>query len=238
FGSDLESIEKVGMSLEAILRGVEGTRSVLYERSLGGTYIDIVPKRDILARWGMQVDDLNEVIESAIGGAPVTTFLEGRKRFTVNVRYKPDFRTTPERIEEVLVAIPGGSGKTVPLGELADVVVTSGPPMIKNEAGQLVGHVFIDPDPSRDIASIVEAAQAAVTKAQTSGELSLAPGMYLSWTGEYEHMNEMRARMKVLVPLALAIVVVLLYFQFRNITEVAIVLLSVPFALAGAFWLL
>jgi len=238
FGSDLEAIEKAGVSLETILRGVEGTRSVLYERSLGGTYIDVVPKRDILARWGMHVDGLNEVIESAIGGAPVTTTIEGRKRFTVNVRYKADFRATPERLREVLVPIPDGSGKTVPLGELAEVKVSSGPPMIKNEAGQLVGLVFVDPEPSRDIGSIVEDAQAAVAKARESGELSLAPGMYLSWTGEYEMMKEMRERMKLLIPLALVIIVVLLYFQFRNMTEVAIVLLSIPFALVGAFWLL
>ncbi len=238
FGADLESIEKAGVSLEAVLRGVEGTRSVLYERSLGGTYIDIVPKREILARWGMHIDDLNDVIESAIGGAPVTTTIEGRKRFTVNVRYKTDFRATPERLREVLVPIPDGSGKTVPLGELAEVKVTEGPPMIKNEAGQLVGHVFVDPEPSRDIGSLVEDAKTAVAKAQESGELSLAPGMYLSWTGEYELMEEMRGRMQLLVPLALAIIVVLLYFQFRNLTEVAIVLLSIPFALVGAFWLL
>src|SRR5690606_6797283 len=127
FGSDLEAIEKAGVSLEAVLRGVEGTRSVLYERSLGGTYIDIVPKRDILARWGMHVDDLNDVIESAIGGAPVTTTIEGRKRFTVNVRYATDFRATPARLREVLVPLPDGSGQTVPLGELAEVQVTQVP---------------------------------------------------------------------------------------------------------------
>lgn len=238
FGSDLDEIEAVGQSLEAILRNVEGARSVLYERSLGGTYIDIVPKRDILARWGVNIGSLNEIIESAIGGASVTTTIEGRKRHTVNIRYKEDFRTTPERIREVLVPIPDGSGKAIPLGELADVKVVEGPPMIKNEAGLLVGHVFIDPEPSRDIGGWVEDAKAAVQGAQDRGELELASGMYLSWTGQYELMEKMRERMQILVPLALLAIVVLLYFQFRNMTEVAIVLLSIPFALVGTFWLL
>lgn len=238
FGSDLKAIEEAGESLEAILGQVPGARSVLYERSLGGTYVDIEPKRDLLGRWGIDIDDLNDVIESAVGGAPVTTTIEGRKRHTVNIRYKQDFRATPARLREVLVPIPDGSGKTVPLGEVAEVKVTEGPPMIKNEAGLLVGHVFIDPEPSRDIGGWVADAKEAVKKAQDSGELSLDAGMYLSWTGQYELMEEMRERMQILIPLALALIVVLLYWQFRNMTEVAIVLLSIPFALVGTFWLL
>ncbi|HSO39599.1 MAG TPA: efflux RND transporter permease subunit [Labilithrix sp.] len=238
FGPDLPSIEGAGTELETALRSVPGTRSVLYERSLGGVYVDVVPDREALARYGMQVDDLNAVVSTAIGGEPVTTTVEGRRRFTVNVRYKEDFRSTPERLREVLVPLRGKSGESIPLGELADVRVVEGPPMLRDEAGLLVGYVYVDIDPSRDIGGYVDDAKRAVTAAQARGQVRLAPGMYLRWTGQYELLEGMRERMRILIPLALLAIAVLLYLQFKHLTEVLIVFLSIPFALVGSVWLL
>ncbi|EYF07623.1 efflux RND transporter permease subunit [Chondromyces apiculatus] len=266
FGHDLHAIERVGKQVEAAVGRVAGTRSVLYERSLGGAYVDITPDRAALARYGLSVEDVQAVIEGAIGGEVVAGTVEGRGRFTVNVRYKEDFRSSPGRLREVLVPLPeragaeaatrGGEGagmgapgagaggtagmgmRTIPLGEVAEVAVVEGPPMIRDEAGQLVGYVYIDVDPARDIGGYVADARAAVGAAMDRGELTLEGGMYLTWTGQYELLEEMRERMSILVPLALAIVVVLLWVQFRNVTEVLIVLLSIPFALVGSVWLL
>ncbi|APR87572.1 Cobalt-zinc-cadmium resistance protein CzcA [Minicystis rosea] len=259
FGSDLNAIERAGTHIEATLRHIKGTRSVLYERSLGGTYVDIVPDRAALQRYGLQVDDIQTVIESAVGGAPVTVTVEGRARFPVNLRYKEDFRSSAQALRGVLVPLPdraagdgpamgtpamaeapasAGSARHVPLGELARVEMVEGPPMLKNEAGLLVGYVYVDVEPERDIGGYVDEAKAAVDAARHRGEIDIASGMYLKWTGQYEKLAEMRDRMKILVPLSLVIVVVLLWAQFRNATEVAIVLLSIPFALVGTVWLL
>jgi copper/silver efflux system protein len=242
FGQDLKSIEAAGVELESLLPKVPGTRSVLYERSLGGTYVDVVPKRDAVARYGLQIGDLNAVIERAVGGEPITTTVEGRERYTVNVRYKEDFRSSPEKLRHVLVPLPARAGSDmmnhVPLGELADVKVVEGPPMLRDEAGLLVGYVYVDIEPWRDIGGYVEEAKAAVAKAQKNHELSLAPGMYMKWTGQYELLEGMRERMKILIPIALVSVAVLLYLQFRHLTEVLIVFLSIPFALVGSVWLL
>jgi copper/silver efflux system protein len=255
FGSDLASIEKAGLEIEGIVGRLKGTRSSFYERSLGGTYVDVVPRRDALARHGLQIEDLNMMIETAVGGEPITTTVEGRERYTVNVRYKEAFRSDPAKLREVLVPLPASVGgaptngmgslavapnlaRTIPLGELADVKVVEGPPMIKDEAGLLVGYVYVDLEPWRDMGGYVDEAKAAVNAAQQRGEVTLAPGMYLKWTGQYEMFEQMRDRMKVLIPVTLLIVVVLLYFQFRHMTEVLIVLLSIPFALVGTVWLL
>jgi copper/silver efflux system protein len=258
FGTDLDAIERVGRKLEAILTRTPGTRSILYERSLGGTYVDVVPDREALQRYGLQVDDLQMVIESAVGGEPVTATVEGRARFAVNLRYKEDFRSSVQALRGVLIPLPerggmeprqgvgmgavrpsmAGGARYVPLGEVAKVEVAPGPPMLKDEAGLLVGYVYVDVEPSRDIGGYVNDAKAIVDEAVKKGELGLEPGMYLKWTGQYEQLEQMRERMKILVPLALTIIVVLLYFHFRHVIEVLIVLLSIPFALVGTVWLL
>ncbi len=259
YGTDLAQIERVGTALERVVHAVPGTRSVLFERSVGGLYIDVVPDREALARYGLQVEDLNAVIESALGGAPVTTTVEGRNRFTVNVRYAEDFRSSVQRIREVLVPLPSAGGaaeggasmggaaepagapesvRQIELGALAAVQIAPGPPMIRDEAGALVGYVYVDVDASRDVGHYVDAARRTVDAARRDGTLTLPPGVYLRWTGQYELLAQMEARMKLLVPLALLIIVVLLYLQFRNLTEVLIVLLSVPFALVGSVWAL
>ena len=236
-GPDLAAIETTGRGLEAVLRGVPGTRSVLYERSLGGSYVDVVPRRDALARYGLQVEDVNAIVEQAIGGEPVTTTIEGRRRFTVNVRYKEDFRANPEELRRVLVPLKQ-AGRAVPLGELADVAVVEGPPMLRDEAGLLVGYVYVDVEPSHDLGGYVDEAKAAVDAARARGEVVLGTGSYLKWTGQYELLEGMRERMKILIPLTLAGVALLLYFQFKSLTQVLIVFLSIPFALTGSIWLL
>jgi Cu(I)/Ag(I) efflux system membrane protein CusA/SilA len=259
FGSDLAAIERAGRGIEATLGRLKGTRSVLYERSLGGAYLDVVPDRDALQRYGLQVDDLQTVIESAIGGGPITTTVEGRARYAVNIRYKEDFRSTAQAIRGVLVPLgagasaggsmgmgpeaparssPTGSARFVPLAELAKIEIVEGPPMIKDEAGLLVGYVFVDVEPERDLGGYVNEAKDHVDEARKRGEIVLEPGMFLKWTGQYEKLADMRDRMKLLVPLALVLIVVLLYLQFRHVTEVLIVLLSIPFALVGTVWLL
>jgi len=242
FGQDLKSIEEAGQKLEALLPEVRGTRSVLYERTLGGAYVDIVPRRDAIARYGLRVGDLNAVIERAVGGDPITMTVEGRQRYTVNVRYKEDFRSSPQRLRQVLVPLPAASDRPstnqVPLGELADIGVAEGPPMLREEGGLLVGYVYVDLEPFRDLGGYVNDAKALVAQAIEKRELAFAPGMYIKWTGQYELLEGMRERMKILIPIALAAVGILLYLQFRHFTEVLIVFLSIPFALVGSVWLL
>ncbi len=244
YGSDLQQIQNVGESIERIMHNVPGTRSVLFERSVGGLYVDVVPNRELLARYGLQVADVNEVIESALGGLPVTTTVEGRNRFTVNVRYAQDFRTSLQAVRDVLVPLPEEMTQPrtapaqIPLSVIADVRIAAGPPMIRDEAGQLVGYVYVDLETDRDVGTYVDEAKAAVEKARARGELRIPSGYYLKWTGQYELLADMEARMKVLIPIALLIVVVLLYLQFKSFTEVLIVLLSVPFALVGSVWAL
>ncbi len=353
FGKDLDEIERIGIDLESVIAPIPGTRSVLYERNLGGLYIDIVPRREALARHGLTVGDVQEIIEAALGGSVVTTTVEGRNRFSVNVRYPRDLRDDLDRIREILVPIggspggggtngmngmkgadarpasppstrladgarrwpprgillaqmemgggrqggvstsrpglpeiggmatdampamptmrpmndgmaesgmrpmPGGAGASaaggsrsgpgatssrvahVPLGQLADVRIVGGPPMVRDEDGLLVGYVYVDIDlAQRDIGGYVHEAKAAVEEARKAGRLGLPSGYYLKWTGQYELLEEMVRRMKVVVPLTFGIVVLLLFLHFRNVLEVLIVLLSIPFALVGSVWLL
>lgn len=257
YGTDLAEIERVGTELERIMHEVPGTRSVLFERSVGGLYVDVIPDREKLARYGLQIEDVNDVIESALGGLPITTTIEGRNRFTVNVRYAQDFRSSLDAVRDVVVALPtgmvsqsdgmGGSAPPsltnsapaqIPLSAIADVRVASGPPMIRDEAGLLVGYVYVDIMADRDVGSYVDDAKTAVERARANGALAIPSGYYIKWTGQYELLADMEERMKILIPIALLITVVLLYLQFKNFTEVLIVLLSVPFALVGSVWAL
>src|SRR5262252_3805975 len=361
FGTDLNEVEKVGVSLEHVLAPIKGTRSVLYERNLGGLYLDIIPKPDELARYGLRVADVERVIESAIGGAPIGTTIEGRNRFSINVRYPQDLRSNLESLRQVLVPIGGGSGGSssgsmgggsaspmgtqgaletppassafaaagalgwpnpiflaqnmegmgggaspgagsnfarprlpngpssatdmpsgglgdmapmggggampslgvgggmplpaagplvtpgatasgrsfVPLGQIADIKVAGGPPMVRDEAGLLVGYVYVDIDQRlRDIGGYVDEAKKVVARAMSSGELTMPPGYFLKWTGQYEQLDEMQARMKLVIPVTLMIVMLLLFLQFKSFVEVLIILLSFPFALIGSAWLL
>ena len=236
YGRDLGEIERAGIAIEGVLRDVPGTRSAFFERQEGGTYLDVTPDRDALARYGLRIDDVNEVVETALGGRVVTTTVEGRARFTVSVRYAEDFRASPEAIERL--SIPLDDGSSVELRAVASVHVAPGPAMLRDESGMLVGYVYVDIHESTDLGGFVERAQEVVDAAVRAGSVTLPRGGHLRWTGQYEQLLRMQARMRVLVPLALLAIVILLWLQFRNFTEVLIVLLSVPFALVGSVWAL
>ncbi len=332
FGTDLKEIERIGTALEHVLAPIAGTRSVLYERNLGGLYLDIIPNREELARYGLRVGDVERVIEAAIGGAPISTTIEGRNRFSINVRYPQDLRDDLEHLKRVLVPVgigmgaapvpsmggmpgpehgevmrvasgmlaqnmggmagspsgarapqrlgpqeprtmsdapmfdlgsPMGRGSAIsdgasrgmpapaptpraknertfiPLGQLAEIKIAGGPPMVRDEGGLLVGYVYVDIDSAtRDVGGYVNEAKAVVKKAMDKGELKTPPGTFLKWTGQYEQLEEMTQRMKVVIPLTLMIIMLLLFLHFGNIVEVLIVLLSIPFALVGSVWLL
>ncbi len=332
FGTSLDTIERIGMDLERAVSRVPHTRSIYSDRSTGGFYLDIIPSRAALARYGLTVGEVQDVIEAAVGGQPIEVTVEGRNRFTINVRYPSELRQDIERLRHVLVplrmrgagpasppgmgggmsgasdplparfaaagasdvgpdllaqamgggdrrgsgAMGGGRGGTmggatgsaaggmsggagegnrlppagpgeaggelwdqtggahVPLGQVAEIRVVTGPPMIRDEAGMLVGYVYVDMDAGkRDIGGYVDDAKKVVGR-----EVHLPAGYFLKWTGQYELLQQMQARMRILVPLTLVIVLMLLYMNFGNLTESLIVLASVPFALVGSIWLM
>lgn len=302
FGPDLAGIERLSVALEGALRTVPGTRSTFAERQSGREYIDIEPRRDAIARYGLTVRDVQDLVEAAIGGMPVSTVIDGRARYSVNVRYAADFRADPQALNELLVPIPapktlsftegrtagggsspagqsqvqsgagmdamgggmgggasGGSGtnknagpmngagrtgaewsngqqagSVVPLAALADVKVVTGPPMIKNENGILVGYVFADIDTSqRDLGGWVDDAKSVV-----ADRIEVPPGYRLQWTGQYEFMAELTSRLRTVVPLTVVLVGILLYLSMGGWQQTLLVMLSLPFAIAGSIWLL
>lgn len=307
FGDDLTEIERISVQLEGMLRQVPGTRSTFAERQTGREYIDIVPNREAIARYGLTVRDVQDVVEAAVGGMPVSVAIAGRARFSINVRYAADQRSDPEALRRILVPVQstgsvidfgsvdagagsstqsagmvspsagaaggamgsmgggaagasrgtasagtsappmgGGNsaqdlierwrqpGASVPLGQLADVRVTTGPPMIKDENGVLVGYVFADIDQnSRDLGGWVDDAKVLV-----ESQLTLPVGYRVQWTGQYEFLAEMEARLRYVIPLTLVLVIVLLYLAMRGWPQTFLVLGSLPFAVAGSVWLL
>jgi Cu(I)/Ag(I) efflux system membrane protein CusA/SilA len=230
FGPELEKINEIGAQIELAIGSVRGTRNVFAERVTGGYYVDFTIKRDQIARYGLTIDDVEMVIESAIGGSNVTTTIEGRERFPVNVRYTRYYRSDLETIRRTLIATP--SGAQIPIQEVAVVTLTTGPTVVRTEQAQLLGYVYVDIS-DRDLGGYVEEAKAAVKK-----QVKLPPGYSLEWSGQYEYMQRARARLMIVIPVTLAIVIVLLYLNTRNAVKVGIVLLAVPFSLVGAFWLL
>ena len=308
FGEDLKEIERISVALEGMLRQVPGTRSTFAERQTGREYVDIVPNREAIARYGLTVRDVQDVVEAAVGGMPVSTAIAGRARFSINLRYAADQRSDPQALRRILVPVQatgsvtdlgggnagagtsgqaggmvtssasgtgggmgsmgGGGGQSgasggtsaslaappmggfsaspdvmeqwrqpgaaVPLGQLADVRVTTGPPMIKDENGVLVGYVFADIDQTqRDLGGWVDDAKAVV-----ASQLALPAGYRLQWTGQYEFLAEMEARLRYVIPLTLVLVVALLYLSMRGWPQTFLVLSSLPFAVAGSVWLL
>ncbi len=307
-GNDLAEVERLSVELEGILREVPGTRSTFAERQTGREYVDVTPNRDVLARYGLSVQNVNDVLEAAVGGMQVSTVISGRSRFSVNVRYAADFRSDPSSLAKLLVIVPasaasldvtggarggamsggdssgaspipgrasGGTGSmssgsgsmgsgmdsnatppatgmtgpgafgdpgggwaqavaTVPLSELADVRVATGPPMIKDENGVLAGYVFADVDSSkRDLGGYVRDAKRLVGE-----RLTIPAGYQLVWTGQYEFMAETEERLKTVLPLTFVLIVGLLYLSLRGWQQTLIVLFSIPFTLAGCVWLL
>jgi Cu(I)/Ag(I) efflux system membrane protein CusA/SilA len=231
FGRDLGEMEKLAQQIEAVVKGVPGTTSAFAERLTGGSYLDIEPDRVALARYGLSVGELLDVVGTALGGEMVTTTVEGRERFGVTVRYPRELRSNPERIaREVLVPVMGGA--MVPLGQVAKVVVARGTPGIRTENALLSAYIFVDIR-GRDIGSYVADARKAVAK-----QLKFPPGYYATWSGQFEAMERAVERMKIVVPVTLLTIFLLLYLNFRRLTETFIVMLSVPFALVGGVWLM
>ncbi|MBI4341648.1 MAG: efflux RND transporter permease subunit [Candidatus Omnitrophica bacterium] len=230
FGDDLKTIEGIGIHLEMILKDVPGTRSIYAERVTGGYFLDFELRREALARYGLSVADAQMVIMSAIGGENITTTVEGRERYPVNVRYARELRDDVEELRRVLVPTP--AGQHIPLAQLADIRLVSGPAMIRNENGLLAGYVYVDMA-GRDIGGYVTQAKKIVAK-----ELQLPPGYALTWSGQYENMLRVKERLKVVLPLTLFLICILLYMNTRSMVKTGIVLLAVPFSLIGAVWLL
>ena len=230
FGADLKKVEEIGQQLEILLKEVPGTRSVYAERVAGGYFLDFDLKRDQLARYGLTVDDANDVIMSAIGGDEVTTTVEGRERYSVNVRYARELRDDLPKLQRVLVTTP--SGAQIPLSEVANIEVRTGPSMIRDENGMLSGYVYVDMT-GRDIGGYVNEAKRVV-----KGKLSLPVGYTLQWSGQYENMIRVRERLKLILPLTIFIIFVLLYMNTKSAIKAGIVMLAVPFSLIGAVWLL
>ena len=230
-GTDLTEMEKVARQVEAVVKAVPGTSSAYAERVQGGYFLDITPDREVLGRYGLTVGDVQDVIAMALGGESVTNTVEGRERYTVNVRYPRAFRSDPRSIgSEVQVPIAGGG--TVPLGEVAKVQLNRGPTQIRTENGRLAVFIYVDVA-GRDLGGYVAEARAAVTN-----EVSLPQGTLVQWSGQVEYLDRATARLKVVVPLTLLIVFLLLYLNFRRLTETFIVMLSLPFALVGGVWLM
>jgi Cu(I)/Ag(I) efflux system membrane protein CusA/SilA len=229
-GPDLTVIQSIGEQLEAILRGVGGTRNVLAERTAGGYYVDFDLDRDALARYGLSVDDAQTIIMSAIGGENITTTVEGRERYGVNVRYAREYRDDLPRLRRVLV--PTAAGAHIPLAQLADIRMVEGPAMIRNESGQLAGYVYVDVS-GRDVGSYVEDAKRAVQH-----QLDLPKGYQLIWSGQYENLARVRQRLTFVLPLTIFLIALLLYMNTKSAVKAGIVLLAVPFSLIGAIWLL
>ncbi len=293
FGPRLDEIEKIGRQLETVLKGVPGTRSAFAERTTGGYYVDISPRREAAARYGLSVQQVQDIVETAVGGTPIGTTIEGPERFTISVRYARELRDDLDQLSRVLVPLPSGAqpasaaggftpeggrapgamessggamggiggaageavipesgasapalpqwsrgydtprvGAAVPLGQIADIVVSTGPAMIKDEGASLTGWVYVDVS-GRDIGGYVESAKKIV-----ADRVMMPSGYYLSWTGQYEFMQRIRQRLTIVVPITVLIIIVMLYLNSGSAAATGIVLLSVPFALTGSIWML
>jgi Cu(I)/Ag(I) efflux system membrane protein CusA/SilA len=231
FGKDLVEMERLAKEIEAVVKKVPGTSSAFAERTTGGYYINIEPDRIALARYGLPVGDLLDVIGTALGGEMVTTTVEGRERFGVTVRYPRELRSNPQQIaSEILVPTMGGA--MIPLGQVAKVEIAKGAPSIRTENALLSTYIYVDIR-DRDIGGYVKEARAAV-----NATVKFPPGYYATWSGQFESMERAIEKMKIVVPVTLLIIFLLLYLNFRRLTETLIVMLSVPFALVGGVWLM
>jgi Cu(I)/Ag(I) efflux system membrane protein CusA/SilA len=231
FGTDLAEMEKLARQVEAAIRTVPGTTSAFAERILGGYYLNVEPDRAQLARYGLMITDVQDVIATALGAEAVTTTVESRERYTVSIRYPRDLRSDPQSIAtQVLIPLPNGG--TVPLGEVAKVELAKGPATIRTENAQLAAYIYVDLR-NRDLGGYVADAQKAV-----ASQVKFPPGYYVTWSGQFEYMERAKARLKIVVPITVLVIFLLLYLNFRRVTETLIVMLSVPFALVGGLWLM
>jgi len=235
FGDDLAKVEATGVSIERALqtdqRTAPYTRSAFAERISGGYFLDFYIDRDKIARYGLTVADVEDVIMAAVGGTAVSETIEGRERYAINLRYARDFRDNPQELKRVLVPTPGGA--QIPLAELANLKFRTGPPMLRNENGQLVGYVFVDVSDKIGIADYVAAARQVVAE-----KVHVPPGYRLDWAGQFKYFEHAKAKLKVVVPLTLFIVFFMLFLNRKSVVESLIILLTVPFSLIGSVWIL
>lgn len=230
FGPDLKGIQDVAIAIEKALSNFPNTRSAFAERTTGGYFLDFSPNREAAARYGLRVQDVNQIVETAIGGNTIGTTVEGRERYPISVRYARDFRDDINQLKRVLVATP--TGNQVPLSLLADIHYRTGAPSIRTENGQLVGFVFVDIT-SRDINGYVQAANQKIGQ-----EVKFPSGYYIQWAGQFQYLQAAEKRLAIVIPFTLLIIFVLIYLNTQSVTKTFIVLLAVPFSLVGAFWLL
>ncbi len=231
-GAKLPEIERIALETEAALRTLPGTRSVFAERVAGGFFLDFVLKRDQLARYGLSIDDANIMVMTAVGGDEQGVTVEGRERYSINVRYARDYRDDLDALKRVLLPLPQGG--QIPMQEIADVLLVSGPSMIRNENGMLAGYVYVDFDTSKiDIGGYVDEAKRVVAAA-----VKVPTGYSLSWSGQYENMLRVRERLKLVLPITIVLIFGLLYMNTRSATKAGIVMLAVPFSAIGAVWLM
>ena len=232
-GPKLEKIQEIGQQLESILADVPGTASVYSERVAGGRYIKVDIQRGKAARYGLNISDIQQVVATAIGGMNVTNTVEGLERYPVSLRYPQDYRDSPEQLSQLPIVTP--NGQRISLGDVAHVFIEDGPPGIKSENARLTGWAFIDLADTKgvDVGSYVTHAQTVLDK-----KLKLPTGYSITWAGQYEYMQRAKAKLTYVVPLTLAIIIVLLYLNFRNIIEVAMILGTLPLAMVGSVWLM
>lgn len=231
-GADLQQVQKLGERLELALQDIPGTKSVFAERTVGGYFLDFRLKRSELARYGLTIDQANDVVMSAVGGENISTTVEGRERYPVNVRYLRDYRSDLDRLSRTLVM--ASNGAQIPIAQIADIKLVSGPAMIRDENGRLSGYVYVDLDTTkRDIGSYVAEAKKIVRDA-----IDLPAGYELIWSGQFEYMERAKERLFVVVPITIFLIFLLLYFNTRSVAKTMIILLAVPFSAIGAIWFL
>ena len=229
-GADLSVIEGIGVEIERIVGAVEGTASAYAERPVGGRFVEINVNRDAAARYGLSVNDVQVVVQTAIGGMQVAESVEGLERYPINLRYPQDWRNSPEALRDLPIVTK--SGAHVPLGAVTDIAVVDGPGMIRSENARRTGFVFID-IAGRDLGSYVAEARATVER-----ELTLPTGYSIAWSGQYEYIERVRDRLMLVAPATLLTITLMLFMAFRRMTEVAIILAALPVALAGGVWLI
>ena len=230
FGPDLKTIEDIGVEIEGVLSGLVGTRSVFAERVTGGYFLDFDINREQAARYGLTVGDVEDVIETAIGGKNISQTVEGQERYPINVRYQRELRTDIEELERVVISTP--TGAQIPISLVSEINFSTGPPQIRNENGQKVGYVFVDVE-GKNYEGYVNEAKELIRE-----KVDLPPGYFLEWAGQYEYLQRVKEKLTIIVPITVLIIFLLLYMNFKSATETLIVLLSVPFSLVGSIWLL
>jgi Cu(I)/Ag(I) efflux system membrane protein CusA/SilA len=233
-GPDLAVLERIGTQVEAVIRNVPGTASAFAERVLGGRYVEFEIDRDAIARYGLTIADVQDVLSVALGGMPLTTTVEGLQRYTINLRYDRDFRSDLRALrEDIVVPTPGGA--QIPLGQLAAVKVVDGPMGVKSEGAVPNAWVYVDIR-GVDLGTYVQAAMRTVNEAVARGDIAVPRGYNLFWSGQYEYMMHARERLMIVVPLTLLLITLIIYLNTRSAIKTAIVMLAVPFSLVGAFW--